>query len=164
MFGDREARSQGGGLHRDEIHQPRKPYSRLLGDIKVFVGRFTTDDVCPNRTNSGGIHPHVRLLQPGQIPAHLLPERLEVVRAIRFVDEAGLAIDEDPSIVRSLEQVALSHPKSKVIFANGGDRQSTADVPETAVCERYGIEMRFGVGGNEKLNSSSNINQRRGEE
>ena len=91
-------------------------------------------------------------------------ERLEVVEAIRFVDEAVLAIDDDPSIVRTLEQVALSHPESKVIFANGGDRQSTADIPETAVCERYGIEMRFGVGGNEKLNSSSNINQRRGEE
>lgn len=91
-------------------------------------------------------------------------ERLEVVRALRYVDEAVLAIDRDPSIVRTLERVAQTHAGAKVIFANGGDRQSAADVPETAVCERYGIELLFGVGGNEKLNSSSNINQLRGEE
>ena len=52
----------------------------------------------------------------------------------------------------------------RAIAANGGDRKSAEDVPETALCERYGIEMRFGVGGAEKLNSSSNINRLRGEE
>lgn len=91
-------------------------------------------------------------------------ERLEVVRAIRYVDEAMLALDDDPSIVRTLERIASSHPGAKICFANGGDRKSAADVPETAVCERYGIEMRFGVGGDDKINSSSEINQRRGEE
>ncbi len=91
-------------------------------------------------------------------------ERLAVVRALRYVDEAVLAVDRDPSIVQTLERVARAHPGAKMTFANGGDRQSAADVPETSVCERYGIEMLFGVGGNEKLNSSSNINQLRGEE
>lgn len=91
-------------------------------------------------------------------------ERLEVVRAIRWVDEALVAIDQDPSIVRTLEKIAVDHPEASLCFANGGDRQSMADVPEAAVCEKYGIEMRFGVGGNDKVNSSSNINQRRGAE
>ena len=91
-------------------------------------------------------------------------ERLEVVQAIRFVDEAVIALDEDPSIVRTLENVAKAHAGASMIFANGGDRKSAADVPETAVCERYGIAMRFGVGGFDKLNSSSNINQLRGQE
>jgi glycerol-3-phosphate cytidylyltransferase-like family protein len=91
-------------------------------------------------------------------------ERLEVVRAIRWVDEALIAIDDDPSIVRTLERVAETHPGDQLFFANGGDRKSAADVLETAVCEKYGIEMRFGVGGDDKVNSSSSINQRRGEE
>ena len=91
-------------------------------------------------------------------------ERLEVVKAIRYVDEAVIALDEDPSIVRTLEDVAEAHAGASMTFANGGDRQSAADVPETAVCEHYGIKMLFGVGGFDKLNSSSNINQLRGQE
>lgn len=91
-------------------------------------------------------------------------ERLEVVRAIRWVDEALVAIDDDPSIVRTLDQVARDHTGAELIFANGGDRQSAEDVPETEVCARHGIDMRFGVGGFDKLNSSSNINRNRGAE
>lgn len=91
-------------------------------------------------------------------------ERLEIVRAIRYVDEAVIAIDDGPSIVRTLERIAADHPGENLCFANGGDRQSAADVPETAVCEKHGIEMRFGVGGNDKINSSSQINRLRGKE
>ena len=46
----------------------------------------------------------------------------------------------------------------QLTFANGGDRASGAVVPETGVCEEYGIEMVFGMGGNEKADSSSRIN------
>lgn len=91
-------------------------------------------------------------------------ERLEVVRAIRWVDEALIALDDDPSIVRTLDRVARDQAGANLIFANGGDRQSAADVAETEVCARHGIDMRFGVGGFEKLNSSSNINRSRGAE
>lgn len=91
-------------------------------------------------------------------------ERQEVVQAIRFVDEALVAVDDDPTIMKTLAKIARAHDDSKIIFANGGDRASVVDVPETAICARYGIEMRFGVGGTDKLNSSSNINQLRGEE
>ena len=45
-----------------------------------------------------------------------------------------------------------------IVFANGGDRDSGAAVPETEVCERYGIEMIFDMGGNTKRDSSSRIN------
>lgn len=104
-----------------------------------------------------------QLLKKGKIIMDEL-ERLEIVQAIKSVDEVVLSIDKDRSIARTLEQLAQSNPKSRIIFANGGDRQSAAVVPETPICERFGIEMRFDVGGTEKLNSSSNINRRRGEE
>jgi len=89
-------------------------------------------------------------------------ERMEVVKAMRYVDEVILSIDEDTTVSRTLENVINKYPRFKIIFANGGDRKSKADVPETSVCDRFGIEMRFDVGGTEKLNSSSNINRLRG--
>lgn len=46
-----------------------------------------------------------------------------------------------------------------MIFANGGDRDSEKVVPETEICMKYNIEMVFGVGGTEKADSSTRINQ-----
>jgi len=75
-------------------------------------------------------------------------DRLEIVKAIKFVDEVFLSVDEDRTVCKSLE---LIRPN---IFANGGDR-STNEVPETSVCKKYVIEMVDGLG--EKIRSSSSL-------
>ncbi len=75
-------------------------------------------------------------------------DRLEIVRAIKYVDEVVLSVDQDKTVCKSLE---LIRPN---IFANGGDR-STDEVPETSVCKKYKIEMVDGLG--EKIRSSSSF-------
>ena len=85
--------------------------------------------------------------------------RLRVLRALKSVDEVMLAIDDDMTVSKSLAHIAKQHPGDELVFANGGDRHSTAVVPETSVCEEYGIEMKFGVGGDTKADSSTRINQ-----
>jgi cytidyltransferase-like protein len=91
----------------------------------------------------------------------ILPEhnRLRLIKALRDVDEAVLAVDNDLTIVKTLGQVAERYRGNELIFANGGDRDSEKAVPETDVCHQYGIEMIFGVGGNNKADSSTRINQ-----
>ena len=84
---------------------------------------------------------------------------MEIVKAIRYVDKVFLSIDDDPTVVGTLEKIITDHSQYKIIFANGGDRESAKVVPETSICEKYDIEMRFDVGGIEKFNSSSNINK-----
>ncbi len=84
-------------------------------------------------------------------------ERCEVVAAMRDADEVVLADDEDGTVVATLAAIAERYDSARLVFANGGDRSSTAEVPETAVCERYGIEMLFDVGGADKAQSSSDI-------
>ncbi|OGY45391.1 MAG: glycerol-3-phosphate cytidylyltransferase [Candidatus Buchananbacteria bacterium RIFCSPHIGHO2_01_FULL_44_11] len=86
-------------------------------------------------------------------------ERCEIVKAIRDVDEVVLSVDQNPPVTKTLALVAQKHRGNKLIFANGGDRSSKKVVPEAAVCEKYKIEMKYGVGGLDKPNSSSNINQ-----
>ena len=75
-------------------------------------------------------------------------DRLEIVKAIKYVDEVVLSVDKDKTVCKSLE---LIRPN---IFANGGDR-STDEVPETFVCKKYKIEMVDGLG--EKIRSSSSL-------
>ena len=75
-------------------------------------------------------------------------DRIEIVKAIKYVDEVVLSVDQDKTVCKSLE---LIRPN---IFANGGDR-STDEVPETSVCKKYKIEMVDGLG--EKIRSSSSL-------
>ena len=75
-------------------------------------------------------------------------DRLEIVKALRFVDEVFLSIDKDRTVCKSLELVRPN------IFANGGDR-ATCEVPETPICKKYNIKMVDGLG--DKIRSSSNL-------
>jgi D-beta-D-heptose 7-phosphate kinase/D-beta-D-heptose 1-phosphate adenosyltransferase len=84
-------------------------------------------------------------------------ERLCVVNNLSIVDEVYTFDDADGSAKAFIRQVRAHYPDAKLIFANGGDR--TADnIPEMDVIDDN-IEFVFGVGGENKKNSSSWILQ-----
>ncbi len=104
-----------------------------------------------------------QLLKKGKI---ILDEqnRLRLMRSLKGVDQVVLSIDEEPPVIQTLEMVANQHPGDELVFANGGDRSSAKVVPETDICKKYNIEMKFGVGGTDKADSSTRINQANGHE
>lgn len=85
--------------------------------------------------------------------------RARLLRALRVVDEVVISLDKDMTVVSTLEFLASQYPDDELIFANGGDRDSEKAIPETEVCRKYNIDMIFGVGGNNKRDSSTRINQ-----
>lgn len=85
--------------------------------------------------------------------------RARLIGALRAVDEVMIAIDEDPTVIRTLEHIAKKYPNDQLTFSNGGDRDSEKAIPEGEVCHKYNIELLFGVGGMEKADSSTRINQ-----
>lgn len=103
-----------------------------------------------------------QILKKGKI---ILDEsnRLRLMRTLKGVDQVVLSVDDDPTIIKTLEMVAGQYPGDELIFANGGDRNSTATIPEAEVCEKYNIEMRFDAGEG-KPDSSTRINKARGAE
>jgi mannose-6-phosphate isomerase-like protein (cupin superfamily) len=68
-----------------------------------------------------------------------------------MVDEVFTFMDDDDSAINFIKQVKAHYPNDKIIFANGGDRTSE-NIPEMAV---EGVEFVFGIGGENKANSSS---------
>ena len=50
--------------------------------------------------------------------------------------------------------VREKYPDAMLVFANGGDR-TKENIPETAVCNELDVALCFGVGGENKANSSS---------
>ena len=91
--------------------------------------------------------------------------RLRIVKALRVVDDAFVAVDTDGSVTDSLRKVRAAYPDSDLVFCNGGDRRDPDAMPssESAVCAELGIEMAFGVGGEDKADSSSRILHELGE-
>lgn len=108
-----------------------------------------------------------QLLKKGKI---ILDEanRLRLMRALKGVDQVMLSIDEDPTVIRTVEMLAQQFPDCKLVFAQGGDRDSDKVNPEAEVCRKYGIEVVYGVGtdvrGLVKPDSSTRINQATGHE
>ena len=90
----------------------------------------------------------------------ILPQqdRLRIVKALSIVDEACLAIDDDSSVKKTIESIALKNQQFNLIFANGGDRNQPSDIPEVDVCKEHKIELIFGAGGSTKRDSSTRIN------
>lgn len=84
-------------------------------------------------------------------------ERASIVRNIVGVDFVIDFNDDDGSARHAVRMVRQSYPQDKIIFANGGDRTST-NIPEMDV-DDDNIEFVFGVGGEDKKNSSSWILQ-----
>ena len=85
-------------------------------------------------------------------------ERAAILRSIRGVDEVWSFNDDDNSARDLIRQVRNVNPEAKIIFANGGDR-TDKNVPEQDIKDDN-LEFVFGIGGENKANSSSWILER----
>ena len=75
-------------------------------------------------------------------------ERAEIMGNIKGVRIVTQVDDSDGTVCAALRR----HKPD--VFANGGDRK-TQNTPEMDVCEELGIQMMWGIGGNDKPQSSS---------
>jgi cytidyltransferase-like protein len=78
-------------------------------------------------------------------------DRKTIVENIKSVGYAFEFDDQDDTAIKAIEHVKSTFPKPEVIFANGGDRTKD-NVPEMVFDD---VEFIFGVGGENKANSSS---------
>jgi cytidyltransferase-like protein len=80
-----------------------------------------------------------------------ITERTTIIQNLRMVDGVILFNDDDGSATEAIYNVKRLYPNDHIIFANGGDR-TDKNIPEMAVPD---VEFIFGVGGEDKKNSSS---------
>ena len=50
-----------------------------------------------------------------------------------------------------------SHNEKTICYCNGGDRSQEDKIREAQTCKTLGIDLKFGIGGIHKLESSSNL-------
>jgi mannose-6-phosphate isomerase-like protein (cupin superfamily) len=81
-------------------------------------------------------------------------ERANIISNFAVVDDViDFKDDEAGSCSLALEKIKDQYPDAEIIFCNGGDRKE-GNIPEMQV---QGVTFEFGVGGENKMNSSSSI-------
>ena len=80
-------------------------------------------------------------------------ERQSIIQNLNCVDQCLLFNDDDGSAKEAIKNVRFLFPDDHIIFANGGDR-TDKNIPEMDI-QDDNLTFKFGVGGEEKKNSSS---------
>ena len=76
--------------------------------------------------------------------------RAEILNAIKGVIMVDSVDDADGTVCKAI------YCHKPTYFANGGDR-GRSNTPEQSVCEDLGVELLWGIGGDKKLASSSDL-------
>lgn len=85
-------------------------------------------------------------------------ERMLIVSELACVNAVYRFNDSDDSAREFIKSMREQYPESRLIFANGGDRTKD-NIPEMDINDPN-LEFVFGVGGQDKINSSSDILKR----
>lgn len=83
-----------------------------------------------------------------------IEERLELIAGLRGVD---VVVPWDDGSQFVTEAIKIMKP---TVFAKGGDRSTAENVPEYSECVKIGCNVVFGIGGAEKIQSSSELVQK----
>lgn len=82
-------------------------------------------------------------------------DRASIIEALSIVDRVIAFDDSDDSACGAIYKTMATHGTIKIIFANGGDRTNTTTPEYKTYGNQPGVEFVFGVGGDNKMNSSS---------
>jgi len=77
-------------------------------------------------------------------------QRAEILNSIKGVIIVDSVDDTDGTVCEAIRRLKPD------FFANGGDR-GRSNTPEQSVCEEMGVKLLWGVGGDKKLASSSEL-------
>lgn len=123
----------------DPIHSGHIAYfkaARTLGDMLIV-----------------GLNSDAWLTRKKGRPFMPLQERMAIVGNLAVVDEVVTYNDHDGSSRDAIIRVRQQYPDAEIIFANGGDRTQD-NIPEMDLAGSK-LSFAFGVGGEDKKNSSS---------
>ena len=82
-------------------------------------------------------------------------ERVAIIEEMGIVDKVIGFNDKDDSACQAIFHTLSTHGTIKLIFANGGDRSDTTTPEYVIYGDHPSVEFAFGVGGEDKKNSSS---------
>ncbi len=85
-------------------------------------------------------------------------QRAQILEEFESVSEVIIQNnDDDDSSNNAIIDFYNSHPNKTICYCNGGDRSQVSKIREAQMCYDLNIDLKFGIGGIHKLESSSNL-------
>ena len=84
-------------------------------------------------------------------------QRKDILEEFQSISEVIIQKSNDKSSSLAIKEFANNNPKKKICYCNGGDRSNIKNIREADICKKLNINLEFGVGGEEKVESSSQL-------
>ncbi|MBN44678.1 MAG: hypothetical protein CML94_04150 [Rhodobiaceae bacterium] len=86
-------------------------------------------------------------------------QRKEILEEFASITQVIIQKFSEESSNFAIEEFAKNNKKKSICYCNGGDRNNTDNIREAVICKKLGIDLLFGVGGDEKIESSSKLSK-----
>ena len=84
-------------------------------------------------------------------------QRKEILEEFKSIDQVIIQHSNDKSSSKAIEDFVIKNPDKTICYCNGGDRSNIKNILEAVICKKLGVILEFGVGGEEKVESSSQL-------
>ena len=84
-------------------------------------------------------------------------QRKEILSEFKSISKVIIQKSSDKSSSLAIEEFVKNNPTKNICYCNGGDRSNIENIRETEICKKLGVILEFGVGGEEKIESSSQL-------
>jgi cytidyltransferase-like protein len=84
-------------------------------------------------------------------------QRKEILEEFKSITEVIIQTSSEKSSSRAIEEFVNNNPNKSICYCNGGDRSNIKNILESDICKKLGVSLEFGIGGEEKVESSSQL-------
>mgnify|MGYP001271882998 FL=1 len=84
-------------------------------------------------------------------------QRKEILDEFKSVFQVIIQSSSEKSSSHAIEEFVRLNPNKSICYCNGGDRSNIKNIREANICKKLGVNLEFGVGGKEKIESSSQL-------
>ena len=86
-------------------------------------------------------------------------QRKEILSEFKSITKVIIQNSSDKSSNQAIEDFVRNNPNKSICYCNGGDRSNIKNILESKICKKLGVSLEFGVGGEEKVESSSQLSR-----
>ena len=84
-------------------------------------------------------------------------QRKEILEEFKSISQVIIQKSSGVSSSEAINQFVSQNPNKKICYCNGGDRSNIKNIREAKICKELNVNLEFGVGGTEKVESSSKL-------
>ena len=84
-------------------------------------------------------------------------QRKEILDEFKSISKVIIQTANDKSSSQAIEEFVQNNPNKTICYCNGGDRSNIRNIREAEVCKKLGVTLEFGIGGDKKIESSSQL-------